>query len=113
MRDEEKAFEQLKHSSHPSSLRPHPSSVSAILLAAGRSRRMGAFKPLLPFGERTVVEACIGHLFEGGVETVVVVLGHRADEMRERLAHLPVSFALNTDAESEMGASIALGVAEL
>jgi molybdenum cofactor cytidylyltransferase len=112
MRDEEKASEQLKLSSHPSSLIPYPSSA-AILLAAGRSRRMGAFKPLLPFGDRTVVEACIGNLFDGGVEAVVVVLGHRAGEMRERLAHLPLTFALNTDAESEMGDSIARGVEEL
>lgn len=74
---------------------------------------MGAFKPLLPFGERTVVEACINHLAEGGVETITVVLGHRAGEMRARLSHLPVTFAVNTDAESEMGASIARGVEQL
>jgi CTP:molybdopterin cytidylyltransferase MocA len=113
MKDElkEKRFPSLIH---PSSFRLHPSSsVAAVLLAAGRSRRMGAFKPLLPFGERTVVEACIGHLFDGGVETVVVVLGHRAAEMRERLAHLPLTFAMNTDAESEMGTSIARGVEQL
>jgi molybdenum cofactor cytidylyltransferase len=74
---------------------------------------MGAFKPLLPFGERTVVEACVGNLFDGGVEAIVVVLGHREREMRERLGHLPLTFAVNADAESEMGASIARGVEEL
>ncbi len=100
---------------HPSSFRLHPcSSVAAILLAAGRSRRMGAFKPLLPFpGERTVVEACINHLSTGGVEKIVVVLGHHADEMRRRLSHLDVLFAVNPDAESEMSASIARGVEQL
>jgi len=110
MRDEEN-----ERIFHPSSLIPHPfavphPSVAAILLAAGRSRRMSAFKPLLTFGERTVVEACIGNLREGGIEEIVVVLGHRADEMRERLGHLPVRFAVNADAESEMGVSIARGV---
>jgi CTP:molybdopterin cytidylyltransferase MocA len=74
---------------------------------------MGAFKPLLPFGESTVVEACINHLLEGGVESIVVVLGHRAVEMRERLSHLPITFALNHEADSEMGASIARGVEQL
>jgi CTP:molybdopterin cytidylyltransferase MocA len=74
---------------------------------------MGAFKPLLPFGDQTVVEACINHLVAGGVETIVVVLGHRAGEMRERLSHLPVTFAVNTDPQSEMGKSIALGVEQL
>ncbi len=87
--------------------------VAAILLAAGRSRRMGAFKPLLPFGERTVIESCIENLREGGVEEIVVVLGHRADEIRERLAHLPVCFAINADAESEMSVSIARGVEQV
>jgi molybdenum cofactor cytidylyltransferase len=71
---------------------------------------MGAFKPLLPFGERTVVEACIGSLLSGGVGAVVVVLGTKEREMRERLSRLPVSFAVNEDASSEMGVSIARGV---
>ena len=71
---------------------------------------MGAFKPLLPFGERTVIEASVANLLAGGVQEVVVVVGHRAEEVREKLAHLPVQFALNDEAESEMGVSIARGV---
>lgn len=71
---------------------------------------MGAFKPLLPFGDQVVVEACIKNLINGGVETLVVVLGHRAEEMRKRLAHLPVSFAVNDMEDSEMSVSIARGV---
>jgi molybdenum cofactor cytidylyltransferase len=93
--------------------RQRTTGVSAILLAAGRSRRMGAFKPLLPFGNQTVVEACIEHLLDGGVERVVVVLGHRAEEMRARLSHLPVCFALNDEVESEMSVSIARGVGQV
>ncbi len=115
MRDEEEAFKKLNHSFHPSSLIPHPyTPVAAILLAAGRSRRMGAFKPLLPFpGKRTVVEACINNLSSSGVETIVVVLGYQAEEMRRRLSHHNLLFAVNPDAESEMGASIARGVEQL
>ncbi len=85
--------------------------VAAILLAAGRSRRMGAFKPLLPFGERTVIEACIENLRAAGVAEIVVVLGHRAAELREHLASWPsLSFAVNEETESEMGVSIARGI---
>ena len=87
--------------------------VAAILLAAGRSSRMGAFKPLLPFGNKTVIECCIDYLREGGVETVVVVLGHRANDIQSKLAERPVTFAFNNDPDSEMGASIAAGVHEL
>ncbi|MGB7921676.1 MAG: nucleotidyltransferase family protein [Pyrinomonadaceae bacterium] len=107
MRDEEKP-----DSSRSSSLISHPY-IAAILLAAGRSRRMGAFKPLLTFGQSTVIESCINNLREGGVERIVVVTGHRGDQLRERLAHLPLSFAVNEDAESEMSVSIARGVERL
>lgn len=89
------------------------SEIVAILLAAGRSRRMGAFKPLLPFGESTVIETCIRHLHHAGVQEIVVVIGHRAEEMRAHLAHLPVKLAVNTEAESEMGVSIARGIEQL
>ena len=87
--------------------------VAAILLAAGQSKRMGAFKPLLPFGEKTVIESCIDYLQLAGIETIVVVLGHRAEAIKERLAKLPICFALNPDPESEMSESIACGVREL
>jgi molybdenum cofactor cytidylyltransferase len=85
--------------------------IAAILLAAGQSTRMGAFKPLLPFGDQTVIECCIDYLREGGVETIVVVLGHRADEVRKKLSG--VTFALNPDPKSEMGDSIAAGIRSL
>jgi len=93
--------------------RPKIKTVAAILLAAGQSKRMGAFKPLLPFGDKTVIESCIDFLKRGGVETIVVVLGHQAQTIREKLKGLPVQFALNPDPESEMSDSIACGVHDL
>ena len=88
-------------------------SVAAVLLAAGLSRRMGAFKPLLPFGKQTVIEACIEYLTAGGVETIVVVVGHNADQVRARLKDASVLFALNPDPSSEMAESIRRGVEAL
>ena len=90
--------------------RSETQSVAAILLAAGRSERMGAFKPLLPFGKQTVIEACIDYLRAAGVETIVVVLGHNSDQVRARLKDAAVLFALNGDPSSEMGESIRCGV---
>lgn len=87
--------------------------ITAILLAAGRSRRMGAFKPLLPFGDQTVIESCIASLRNAGIRKPIVVVGHRAEEVREALSDLEVSFALNPDPESEMSASIACGMVQL
>lgn len=87
-------------------------SIAAIILAAGRSERMGAFKPLLPFGPKTVIETCIENMRSGGVQTVVVVLGQgpRAEELKTHLQNSSVTFAINPDPESEMSASIACGV---
>ena len=61
--------------------------VAAIILAAGRSSRMGAFKPLLPFGPKTVIETCIDNMRSGGVERVVVVAseGPRSAELKAHL----------------------------
>jgi molybdenum cofactor cytidylyltransferase len=87
--------------------------VAAILLAAGRSRRMGAFKPLLPFGDSTVIESCIDNLHDATVDEIIVVVGHRAGEMREHLKNANVAFAVNDDPASEMSVSIARGVKQV
>ncbi len=95
--------------------RPQPIGIGAIVLAAGRSERMGAFKPLLPFGKSTVIEACIEHLREGGVETIVVVVAQdlRGEKLQQHLRDSNVTFAINPDPASEMGDSIAFGVRKL
>ncbi len=74
---------------------------------------MGAFKPLLPWGHQTVIESCIDYLRAGGVETIVVVLGHRAEEIQQQTKHLSLTFAVNLDPDSEMNASIATGLKAL
>ena len=75
---------------------------------------MGEFKPLLPFGGRSVVEVCVESLREAGASEVVVVVGHRADEVRAALAHFEfVRFVVNDVRESEMGVSVARGVEAL
>ena len=73
---------------------------------------MGVFKPLLPFGDSTVIENCICNL-RAAVEDIVVVVGHRAEEIREQLAALDFTFAVNPNPDSEMGESIARGVEQV
>lgn len=89
--------------------------VAGIILAAGRSQRMGAFKPLLPFGDKTVVNHCVDNLRQAGVDTIVVVVGQdpRAQELRRHLENSAVSLAVNPDPSSEMSSSIACGVQAL
>jgi len=87
--------------------------VAAILLAAGRSRRMGAFKPLLPFGHSTVIKSCLTQLRGAGITEIAIVLGHRADEVRAHLKDSEVTFGINSDPDSEMSVSIARGVEQI
>jgi CTP:molybdopterin cytidylyltransferase MocA len=74
---------------------------------------MGAFKPLLPFGKTTVIEHTIDYLRHGGIETVVVVVAHRAAEIKTHLQNTGIIFATNPDANSAMSASILYGVRAL
>ena len=60
--------------------------MSAVVLSAGFSSRMGRFKPLLRIGEKTVVERAVSVFREGGIDDVVVVVGHRAGEIRPAVA---------------------------
>ncbi|MDY3619515.1 DVU_1551 family NTP transferase [Agathobaculum sp.] len=69
--------------------------TGAVVLAAGLSSRMGAFKPLLPLGEGTLMESTVRRLIEGGAERVVVVTGSRARDVERALVGLPVRFAHN------------------
>ena len=55
--------------------------VAAILLAGGESSRMGTPKPLLEWGGQTLIEYQLAQLKGPPVDRVVVILGHRADEV--------------------------------
>ena len=59
--------------------------TSAILLAAGVSRRMGTLKALLDWDGRPLIIHQIVALRAAGADEVVVVLGHRSDELRARI----------------------------
>ena len=46
---------------------------------------MGNPKALLPWGDATLIEYQVQQLRAGGIDEIVVVLGHAADEIRERV----------------------------
>ena len=72
--------------------------VVAILLAAGESRRMGQLKALLPWQGVSLIKHQVDSLRAGGVDRVVVVLGHRSDELKSELRDTTgVSWQLNPD----------------
>ena len=81
-----------------------------MLLAAGESRRMGAFKQLLRLGDKSFVEHCVDNLLSSRVAEVIVVTGHRASEVQRALGDRLVQFAYNSEYQSGMSSSIKRGV---
>lgn len=85
--------------------------ISAIVLGAGESKRMGAQnKLLLPFGEKTLIETIVENVVASVVSEVIVVLGHEAEQVQAVLQHYPVQLVLNTNYQAGMTTSIQAGV---
>lgn len=89
------------------------SRIAAVVLAAGRSSRMGTSKPLLPLGSVPVIERVIESICRADVGDIVVVTGHAAHEVAPALAALPVRRAHNAGYDSGMFSSVRTGVAAL
>ncbi len=87
--------------------------VSAIVLAAGFSRRMGRSKPLLPMGGRTVVEQVVTIYREAGVADIRVVTGATSDSVRSALAGMPAACIRNPNPERGMFSSVLIGVTSM
>lgn len=88
--------------------------LSAIILAAGQSRRMGRPKLTLPWGDSTVIGRVVGVLAAGGVSEIIVVTGGAQGEVERALADLPVKTAFNPAfAEDDMLRSLQIGLAAL
>ncbi len=91
---------------------PKPA-TAAVVLAAGRSARMGAGKPLLPLGAGTVLERVVGSLLKAGVGEVLVVTGHGVDGLAPSLTTLGVRRVHNPDYGKGMFSSVQAGVSAL
>lgn len=87
--------------------------VSAILLAAGESKRMGRLKQLMPLGNSTIVEQTIDNLLSSKACEVIVVVGCRAEEVMKRIATKPIKIAVNPIYHQGMGTSIVAGLSQV
>ena len=84
----------------------------AILLAAGESRRMKQLKALLPWQGSVLLRYQVKALLEGGADQVVVVLGHRAGELKPLVEGVDGAYwAINPDYMLGKTTSLKVGVA--
>jgi molybdenum cofactor cytidylyltransferase len=84
--------------------------ISAILLAAGESRRMGRPKQLLTWRGRTLLQHSLESLIDSDADEIVLVLGHEADLIRKSLPALPIKIVINPDYIQGMASSLRRGL---
>jgi len=88
--------------------------VSALLLAAGESRRMGATnKLLLELGGEPLVRRAARVLLAAALEEIVVVLGHEQARVAAALEGLPLATVLNPHYAQGQMSSVHAGLAVL
>ena len=84
--------------------------ISAILLGAGESKRMGVDKLSLPWGRKTVLEHCFKALLRSNVEELVIVLSGRNKEVKNLFQGEKVRIVMNSHPEKGMSISIQRGL---
>lgn len=87
--------------------------LTAIILSAGLSSRMGDFKPLLPLREELLLERVISLYRSAGVPDVRVVAGHRAGEVMAIAGRCGARAVFNPDYAGGMFSSVIVGISDL
>jgi molybdenum cofactor cytidylyltransferase len=89
------------------------SGVSAIVLAAGSSTRMGTVKPLVRIGGKTMLERTLLAVRESRVDEIVVVLGHSAALIQQSVHLDGTRVVMNNSYQEGMASSLRTGLSSL
>ncbi len=88
--------------------------TGAVVLAAGRSSRMGRPKALLPYGGSTFLGSVLGLLETAGIGAVRIVTGRDGDGLKAAAPALPEdAWVENPSPDDGMLSSVRLGVCAL
>jgi molybdenum cofactor cytidylyltransferase len=96
--------------------RPSPSRatrVAGVILAAGRSSRMGQNKLLLPVDGEPMVRRIAARAEEAGLSPLIVVLGHEATQVREALRGITCTFVESEEPSGPTSASLHAALREI
>jgi molybdenum cofactor cytidylyltransferase len=89
-----------------------PRRVAAVVLAAGRSTRMGGPNKLLAdIARRPLVRIAAEEALASRAKPVIVVTGHQREQVEKALAGLPVELVHNPDFADGLGTSVRAGIA--
>jgi len=85
--------------------------ISAIILAAGQSTRMGQQKMLLPWGQTTVIGKIVSTILQAGVIDIHLVTGESHNKLEKILIEFKIEFIFNKDySNGEMLTSFQVGL---
>src|SRR5262245_50381456 len=84
--------------------------VAGVLLAAGTSSRMGRNKLFLTLGGTTLVTRAATTAIAGGLDPVLVVVGHERERVLAELAKVPVTPVYNPDYARGINSSLRAGL---
>jgi molybdenum cofactor cytidylyltransferase len=90
-------------------------SICGLILAAGKSSRMGQPKLNLPWQDTTVLGAVIKSLYDGGIQRIFIVINpQRKPEIPGNLSDVDLTWVENPNAETDdMLVSIQTGISNL
>jgi molybdenum cofactor cytidylyltransferase len=87
--------------------------ISALILAAGGSYRMGSLKPLLQVGRSSALDQAVRRFREASVHDVRVVVGHGADTVIPVVDRLKAKWVFNESYREGMLSSVLAGIRSL
>ena len=88
--------------------------ISALILAAGASKRMRQPKMLLPWGSLTVIEQVVSTFLQAEIDDILVVTGGAHEQVEKTIERFPVRKLYNRDYEAgEMLSSLQLGLSHM
>jgi molybdenum cofactor cytidylyltransferase len=87
--------------------------IAAVVLGAGRSRRMAPHNKLLVADRsgRTMIARVVDNVLSSGARPVLVVTGHQAEEVERALGGRPVRYVYAADYAEGLAASLKAGIA--
>ncbi len=84
--------------------------ISAIILAAGESKRMGKNKFLLPWGKKKMLAQTLEVYLAAPVAETILVLGYEADRIMAEISPLPPKTVINPSYKEGLSSSIRCGL---
>jgi molybdenum cofactor cytidylyltransferase len=87
--------------------------IAGVILAAGRSARLGRPKQLLPLAGRPLLAHTLGHAIASTLDEVILVLGHEAATIAAAVGDLGQRTIINPDHAAGQSTSVRAGLAAL